>query len=165
MNAKSWIGELLAILIAIAVFLAGWHGHATFRPCPEITVGEETTIVVKPIKEAVHDTIYQWKVKYITRKPESDSGAPQRCYSWDKHYENGGYVRCEGCSDSLPNPVPGDFQGRIENLDPPDTLKQISRVDTVRIPVDRKRAWWEHLGSAGWKVGAILMGMIAGKKL
>ena len=144
-----------AIAIAFGMALGVMFGKSC---CPEIRVGQETTQIVVKLHDTLRDTVEQVKIRYLERPIEA---GPHRCYSWDKHYDDGGYVKCEACSDSLRTPVPGDFQGHIERQEPPDTNVVISRVDTAIVEKAKPlhKDWRFYIvGAVMAAIGALING-------
>jgi len=131
---------VVLLLIVLGIFI----GQKTAK-CPKITIGQE--IIIDSV--IVHDTIISKKqfndikaeikiIKQINKDTLNDSIAitenndTTTCFSIEEIENDGANIKASICSDSF-KLKPSDLHGEIIYQAAPDSIKIISRVDTVAI--------------------------------
>jgi len=136
------------LIVGVVVLLLGIViGFPVGKSCaPKVRVGTETTTV----QIVVHDTVTNYKdtgsissikkIVYVPKYVYVDSSKKTDtvqvadtsvCYSFDEVEKDGAYIKAEICSDSFPEKKPLDLRGVLTYKAPPDTIKHITRIDTV----------------------------------
>jgi len=172
---------LLAAAIAFTLvgFMIGFPVGKGCNKCPEIIAGVKdtsTTIIdtadtVKIVKDSSEIKVEKRVVKRVKKKPIIIAEKPDTvpvveevetiCHSWDETQDDGAYIECTLCSDSLPSSVVNS-QAEIDYKAPPEIVKTITRIDTVREEVSKPlhKDWKTY---AFGTVIAILAGLLASK--
>jgi hypothetical protein len=150
-------GKGLGIVCAFCIvfgLVVGYLVTNHFKKCPEIKVGKETTTV----NVIVHDTIITTKtVKQfvVTRVIDTvmigDSIVQDsaNCYSFDENENDGSYIKAEMCSKELPAVKPLDLRGNIIYKPRSDSIKVISRIDTVGHFIPFYQSWQTYAVAVG----------------